>query len=87
MRLHSLVNNDNLIVQHLEFLKVRILYLMIFSFLGDVGSHVENAHAATGQGKSQLVKAAKTQKANSSLVTLYCHPSAFILDANVQDRL
>lgn len=34
----------------------------------DIGSNVENAHAATAQGKSQLAKAAKTQRSNSSLV-------------------
>ncbi|KAK1380270.1 hypothetical protein POM88_027014 [Heracleum sosnowskyi] len=44
--------------------------------IDDIGSHVENAHAATTQGKSQLVRATKTQKSNSSLVTLYYLPSA-----------
>lgn len=47
--------------------------------IGDVGSHVENAHAATGQGKSQLVKAAKTQKANSSLTCLLLVIFAIVL--------
>lgn len=38
--------------------------------IDDIGSSVENAHAATAQGKSQLVKASKTQKSNSSLTCL-----------------
>ncbi|KAK1320104.1 Syntaxin-23 [Acorus calamus] len=38
--------------------------------IDDIGSHVENSHAATAQGKSQLAKAAKTQRSNSSLTCL-----------------
>ncbi|CAN1199984.1 SYP22 [Linum perenne] len=38
--------------------------------IDDVGSHIDNAHAATAQGKQHLVKAAKTQKSNSSLTCL-----------------
>jgi syntaxin 7 len=38
--------------------------------IDDIGSHVENSYAATAQGKSQLSKAAKTQKSNSSLTCL-----------------
>ncbi|CAN1256773.1 SYP22 [Linum perenne] len=38
--------------------------------IDDIGSHIDNAHAATAQGKQQLVKAAKTQKSNSSLTCL-----------------
>lgn len=34
----------------------------------DIGSHIENSQAATANGKSHLVKAAKIQKSNSSLV-------------------
>ncbi|KAH9606105.1 hypothetical protein KSS87_019657 [Heliosperma pusillum] len=37
--------------------------------IDDIGSNVENAHAATAQGRSQLAKASKTQKSNSSLVS------------------
>ncbi|PKI45359.1 hypothetical protein CRG98_034163, partial [Punica granatum] len=40
------------------------------AMIDDIGSHVENAHAATGQGKSELVKAAKIQRSNSSLTCL-----------------
>lgn len=40
------------------------------TMIDDIGSHIEGAHAATAQGKSQLVKAAKTQKSNSSLTCL-----------------
>ena len=32
------------------------------TMIDDIGSHIENSQAATAQGKSQLVKAAKTQK-------------------------
>jgi hypothetical protein len=46
--------------------------LLNFPFSGfvtdDIGSHIESAQAATSQGTSQLVKAAKTQRSNSSLV-------------------
>ncbi|KAL3497881.1 hypothetical protein ACH5RR_040613 [Cinchona calisaya] len=40
------------------------------TMIDDIGSHVENAHAATAQGRSQLAKAAKTQRSNSSLMCL-----------------
>ncbi|KAM7259943.1 hypothetical protein ACFE04_015684 [Oxalis oulophora] len=40
------------------------------TMIDDIGSHVESAQAATAQGKTQLVKAAKTQRSNSSLVCL-----------------
>ncbi|CAN1256770.1 SYP22, partial [Linum perenne] len=40
------------------------------TMIDDIGSHIDNAHAATAQGKQQLVKAAKTQKSNSSLTCL-----------------
>ncbi|XP_052210019.1 syntaxin-22-like isoform X1 [Diospyros lotus] len=40
------------------------------AMIDDIGSNVEGAHAATAQGKSQLVKAAKTQRSNSSLTCL-----------------
>ncbi|KAJ6933169.1 syntaxin-22-like [Populus alba x Populus x berolinensis] len=38
--------------------------------IDDIGSHIEGAQAATSQGTSQLVKAAKTQRSNSSLACL-----------------
>ncbi|CAL9164415.1 syntaxin-22-like isoform X1 [Musa acuminata AAA Group] len=38
--------------------------------IDDVNTHIENSHAATAQGKTQLKKAAKTQKSNSSLMCL-----------------
>ncbi|KAK4364671.1 hypothetical protein RND71_016029 [Anisodus tanguticus] len=40
------------------------------TIIDDIGSNVENAHAATAQGRSQLAKAAKTQRSNSSLTCL-----------------
>ncbi|KAL0446448.1 syntaxin-22 [Sesamum indicum] len=40
------------------------------TMIDDIGSNIEGAHAATSQGKSQLVKAAKTQRSNSSLTCL-----------------
>lgn len=40
------------------------------TIIDDIGSHIENSQAATAQGKSQLVKAAKTQRSNSSLTCL-----------------
>ncbi|XP_027101583.1 syntaxin-22 isoform X1 [Coffea arabica] len=40
------------------------------TMIDDIGSNIENAHAATAQGKSQLAKAAKTQKSNTSLTCL-----------------
>lgn len=40
------------------------------AMIDDIGSNVENAHVATAQGRSQLAKAAKSQKSNSSLTCL-----------------
>ncbi|GKU95793.1 hypothetical protein SLEP1_g9110 [Rubroshorea leprosula] len=40
------------------------------AMIDDIGSHIENSQAATAQGKSQLAKAAKTQRSNSSLACL-----------------
>ncbi|KAK4368784.1 hypothetical protein RND71_012576 [Anisodus tanguticus] len=37
------------------------------AMIDDIGSNAESAHAATAQGRSQLAKAAKTQRSNSSL--------------------
>ncbi|XP_040866134.1 syntaxin isoform X1 [Glycine max] len=41
-----------------------------FHFVDDIGSNIENSHAATAQAKSQLAKASKTQRSNSSLTCL-----------------
>ncbi|KAG7593656.1 SNARE domain [Arabidopsis thaliana x Arabidopsis arenosa] len=38
--------------------------------IDDIGSHIDNAHSATAQGKSHLVKASRTQRSNSSLMCL-----------------
>ncbi|XWS49284.1 hypothetical protein CRYUN_Cryun13aG0150700 [Craigia yunnanensis] len=40
------------------------------TIIDDIGTHTENSQAATVQAKSQLVKAAKTQRSNSSLTCL-----------------
>ncbi|GKV10664.1 hypothetical protein SLEP1_g21997 [Rubroshorea leprosula] len=40
------------------------------AMIDDIGSHIENAQAATAQGRSQLAKASKTQRSNSSLACL-----------------
>ncbi|GFZ15478.1 syntaxin/t-SNARE family protein [Actinidia rufa] len=40
------------------------------TMIDDIGSNIEGAHAATAQAKSQLAKAAKTQRSNSSLTCL-----------------
>ncbi|GLT91250.1 hypothetical protein SLE2022_091470 [Rubroshorea leprosula] len=40
------------------------------AMIDDIGSHIENVQAATAQGRSQLAKAAKTQRSNSSLACL-----------------
>ncbi|KAK4802649.1 hypothetical protein SAY86_000852 [Trapa natans] len=40
------------------------------TMIDDIGTHIENSHAATAQAKSNLVKAAKTQRSNSSLACL-----------------
>ncbi|KAL2965852.1 hypothetical protein AAZX31_16G084800 [Glycine max] len=37
------------------------------AMIDDIGSNIENSHAATAQAKSQLSKASKTQRSNSSL--------------------
>ncbi|KAL2999992.1 hypothetical protein AAZX31_09G189100 [Glycine max] len=38
------------------------------AMIDDIGSNIEHSHAATVQAKSQLAKASKTQRSNSSLV-------------------
>lgn len=51
-----------------------------FHFADDIGSNIENSHAATAQAKSQLAKASKTQRSNSSLVIYkfsYCSRITF----------
>nr|ARQ31701.1 vacuolar SNARE SYP22 [Petunia x hybrida] len=40
------------------------------TMIDDIGSNIENSHASTAQGRSQLAKAAKTQRSNSSLTCL-----------------
>lgn len=40
------------------------------AMIDDIGTHIENAQTATAQGKSQLAKASKTQRSNSSLTCL-----------------
>ncbi|CAM8985208.1 unnamed protein product [Rhodiola kirilowii] len=40
------------------------------TMIDDIGSHIEGAQAATVQAKSQLAKASKTQRSNSSLTCL-----------------
>ncbi|XP_039012610.1 syntaxin-22-like [Hibiscus syriacus] len=40
------------------------------TMIDDIGTHIENSRDATVQAKSQLVKAAKTQRSNSSLTCL-----------------
>ncbi|GAU42997.1 hypothetical protein TSUD_188710, partial [Trifolium subterraneum] len=37
------------------------------TMIDDIGSNIENSHAATAQARSQLAKASKTQRSNSSL--------------------
>ncbi|XP_022923822.1 syntaxin-22 isoform X1 [Cucurbita moschata] len=41
------------------------------AMIDDIGSNIESSHAATSQGTTQLVKASKTQRSNSSLVSPY----------------
>ncbi|XP_076881916.1 syntaxin-22-like [Bidens hawaiensis] len=40
------------------------------AMIDDIGSNIENSHAATAQGKSHLLKASKAQKSNSSMTCL-----------------
>ncbi|CAI9288776.1 unnamed protein product [Lactuca saligna] len=40
------------------------------AMIDDIGSNIENSHAATAQARIQLSKASKTQKANSSMTCL-----------------
>jgi syntaxin 7 len=40
------------------------------TMIDDIGSNIENSHAATAQARSQLAKASKTQRSNSSLACL-----------------
>ncbi|KAA3463240.1 syntaxin-22-like [Gossypium australe] len=48
------------------------------NMIDDIGTHIENSRAATVQAKSHLVKAAKTQRSNSSLVNIYSSVLVFI---------
>ncbi|KAL8266979.1 hypothetical protein R6Q59_004323 [Mikania micrantha] len=38
------------------------------TMIDDIGSNIENSHAATSQARSHLAKASKTQRSNSSMV-------------------
>lgn len=38
--------------------------------IDDIGSSIENSHAATGQGKSHLLKASKTKKSKTTMTCL-----------------
>ncbi|GKD00730.1 syntaxin-22-like protein [Tanacetum coccineum] len=38
------------------------------AMIDDIGSNIENSHAATTQARSHLAKASKTQRSNSSMV-------------------
>lgn len=49
------------------------------AMIDDIGSNVENAHAATSQAKSHLAKASKTQRSNSSLTCLLLVIFAIVL--------
>ncbi|XP_076914348.1 syntaxin-22-like [Bidens hawaiensis] len=40
------------------------------AMIDDIGSNIENSHAATARGKSHLLKASKAQKSNSSMTCL-----------------
>ncbi|KAI3680072.1 hypothetical protein L2E82_50809 [Cichorium intybus] len=40
------------------------------AMIDDIGSNIENSHAATAQAKSHLAKASKTQRSNSSMTCL-----------------
>ncbi|MFS7924401.1 putative target SNARE coiled-coil domain, syntaxin domain, syntaxin/epimorphin [Helianthus anomalus] len=40
------------------------------TMIDDIGSNIENSHAATAQGKSHLAKASKAQRSNSSMTCL-----------------
>ncbi|KAJ9549599.1 hypothetical protein OSB04_022142, partial [Centaurea solstitialis] len=40
------------------------------TMIDDIGSNIENSHAATAQAKSHLAKASKTQRSNSSMFEL-----------------
>ncbi|KGN55757.2 hypothetical protein Csa_010596 [Cucumis sativus] len=44
------------------------------AMIDDIGSNIEGAHAATSQGTTQLVKASKTQRSNSSLCLCIASP-------------
>ncbi|CAI9274790.1 unnamed protein product [Lactuca saligna] len=40
------------------------------AMIDDIGTNIENSHAATSQAKSHLAKASKTQRSNSSMTCL-----------------
>lgn len=51
----------------------------IFIFVDDIGANIEGAQASTTQGTTHLVKAAKTQRSNSSLVIYDAPLFSFVL--------
>jgi len=55
-------------------------HVKLILFADDIGSNIEGSHAATAQAKSQLAKAAKTQRSNSSLVIYDAYPPLFSWD-------
>ncbi|RVW66794.1 Syntaxin-22 [Vitis vinifera] len=65
------------------------------TMIDDISSNIEKSHAATGQASTQLEKASKLQKSNSSLVTstfhsLSCripHPYLISKDENIHNIL
>ncbi|KAJ0714992.1 putative target SNARE coiled-coil domain, syntaxin domain, syntaxin/epimorphin [Helianthus annuus] len=49
------------------------------AMIDDIGSNVENSHAATAQARSHLAQASKTQRANSSMTCLLLVIVAIVL--------
>ncbi|KAI7739790.1 hypothetical protein M8C21_018226 [Ambrosia artemisiifolia] len=47
--------------------------------IDDIGSNIENSHAATAQARSHLAQASKTQRANSSMTCLLLAIVAIVL--------
>ncbi|KAL8201226.1 hypothetical protein R6Q57_012565 [Mikania cordata] len=49
------------------------------TMIDDIGSNIENSHAATSQARSHLAKASKTQRSNSSMTCLLLVIMAIVL--------
>ncbi|XP_076956431.1 syntaxin-22-like [Bidens hawaiensis] len=49
------------------------------AMIDDIGSNIENSHAATAQARTHLAKASKTQRANSSMTCLLLVIVAIVL--------